>query len=153
MHNSLHVIWRWLWLSPVLIIATLCNRAGHYIFALWFLSSFFLSIFFPRLISAVADLMSAILRHMVWPSCKFRTRVWNVLHVARWKCTTQKLAKKSPSGHHRTTLSGHIFATKACIDNWKKLVKQQYLLHSSAQYGELWPTGSWDWSGSLGHPS
>ena len=28
--------------------------------------------------------------------------------------------KKSPSGHHRTTLSGWIFATKACIDNPKK---------------------------------
>jgi len=25
-----------------------------------------------------------------------------------------------PSGHHPTTLSGYIFATKACIDNWKK---------------------------------
>ena len=29
-----------------IIMATLCNRAGHYIFALWFLSSFFLSSFF-----------------------------------------------------------------------------------------------------------
>jgi len=29
----------------------------------------------------------------------------------------QKIAKKSPSGHHPTTLSGFIFATKACIDN------------------------------------
>ena len=29
------------------------------------------------------------------------------------------------------TLSGHIFGTKACIDNWKKLVKQHYLLHMS----------------------
>ena len=28
--------------------------------------------------------------------------------------------KKSPSGHHRTTLSGYIFVTKACIDNRKK---------------------------------
>ena len=28
--------------------------------------------------------------------------------------------KKSPSRHHHTTLSGHIFATKACIDNRKK---------------------------------
>ena len=27
---------------------------------------------------------------------------------------------KSPSGHHPTTLSGYIFATKACIDNRKK---------------------------------
>ena len=30
--------------------------------------------------------------------------------------------KKSPSGHHRTTMSGYIFATKACIDNRKKLL-------------------------------
>jgi len=29
-------------------------------------------------------------------------------------------AKKSPSVHHRTTLSGYIFATKAHIDNRKK---------------------------------
>jgi len=30
--------------------------------------------------------------------------------------------KKSPSGHHRTTLSGHIFAIKARIDNRKKIL-------------------------------
>jgi len=41
-----------------------------------------------------------------------------------------KIAKKSPSVHHRTTLSGYIFATKAGIDNNKKLVKQQYLLQN-----------------------
>jgi len=43
-----------------------------------------------------------------------------VLHAARWKCRTQKIAKKSPSAHHRTTLSSYICATKARIDNWKK---------------------------------
>jgi len=37
-------------------------------------------------------------------------------------------AKKSPSEHHPTTLSSYIFATKARIDNRKKLVTQQYLL-------------------------
>jgi len=51
-----------------------------------------------------------------------------------------KNAKKSPFEHHRTTLSGCIFATKACIDNRKKIIKQQCLLHMSAQYGELRPT-------------
>jgi len=51
----------------------------------------------------------------------------------------KKVAKKSPSGHHRTTLSGYIFATKARIDNQKKLVKQQYVLQMSPQYGELRP--------------
>ena len=47
----------------LLIMAALCNRACHYIFALWFL----LLSFFPRLISAVADWMSTILLHMMWP--------------------------------------------------------------------------------------
>jgi len=40
--------------------------------------------------------------------------------VARWKCRTQKIAKNSQSGHHRTAFSGYVFATKACIDNRKK---------------------------------
>jgi len=47
-------------------------------------------------------------------------QVWNVLQVARWKYRMQKSGQKSPSGHHRTTLSGYIFATKARIDNRKK---------------------------------
>ena len=37
--------------------------------------------------------------------------------------------------------------------NGKNLVKQQYLLQMSAQYGELQPTSSWDLLASLGHPS
>jgi len=48
-----------------LIMVALCNRADHYIFALWLLS-IYLS-FFPRLISAAADWMPTILPHMVWP--------------------------------------------------------------------------------------
>jgi len=40
-------------------------------------------------------------------------------------------AKKSTSADHCTNLSGYIFAMRACIVNWKKLVKQQYLLHMS----------------------
>jgi len=44
-------------------MAALWNRAGHYIFILLLV----LSSFFPRLISVVADWMSAILPHMVWP--------------------------------------------------------------------------------------
>jgi len=66
-------------------------------------------------------------------------QIWNVLHATRWKYRTQKVAKNSPSGHRRTTLSGYIFAIKAQIDNRKKIVKQQYLPHLSLQYGELRP--------------
>jgi len=75
-----------------------------------------------------------------------------VLHAARWKYRTQKSRQKSPSGHHRTTLSGYIFATKASIDNRKKLVKQQYVLHMCPQYGQFRPTSGWDRFTSLGHP-
>jgi len=67
-------------------------------------------------------------------------QVWNMLHAARWQYRTQKVVKKSPSGHHRTTSSGYIFANKAHIDNWKKRFKQQCLLHMFPQYRELRPT-------------
>ena len=43
-------------------MVALCNRETIYIFMLWFV----LLLFFPRLISAAADWMSTILRHMVW---------------------------------------------------------------------------------------
>jgi len=56
-------------------MVALWNRAGHYIFALWFLSSFFLSFFIPRLISAAAGWMSTISLHTVWPYCEFRMQV------------------------------------------------------------------------------
>ena len=41
-------------------------------------------------------------------------------YAARCKYRTQKSRQKSPSGHHRTTLSGYIFAIRARIDNRKK---------------------------------
>jgi len=47
---------------------------------------------------------------------KFRMQVWNVLRAARWNTG----CKKSPSRHHRATLSSYIFGTEACIDNPKK---------------------------------
>jgi len=46
-----------------------------------------------------------------------------------------------------------IFATSACIDSRKKLVKQQYLSHMPLQYGELLPTSGSDSFVSLEHPS
>jgi len=45
------------------------------------------------------------------------------------------------------------------LRNWgmyrqsEKIVKQQYLSHSSSQYGELRPTNGWDRFVSLEHPS
>jgi len=103
----------WLW-SPYVIGQTIIFSCCGLFFLLLLL------LFFPRLISAATDWMSAILPHMVWPLCEFKMQVWNLLHAASWKRRTQKSRHKSSSGHHRTTLSGFIFATK-----------QQYVLHMS----------------------
>ena len=100
----------------MLFVVALCNGADHYIFALWFLSFLFLTFLFPRLISAVGD----------WMSTYFHT--WCTL-TANLECISEmcctRLAentgyKKSAFWHHRTTLSGCVFAAEACIDNRKK---------------------------------
>jgi len=64
-------------------------------------------------------------------------QVWNVLHEARWKYRTQKSCQKSPSEHHRMTLSGYIFATKARIDNRKKSHISSTCLHNMLNFGAL----------------
>ena len=53
-----------------IIMAALRSRCAHYIFVL-----FLLLFFIPRLISAVVEWMSTILRHMMWTQCKFRMQV------------------------------------------------------------------------------
>jgi len=48
--------------------------------------------------------------------------------------------QKSPSGHHRTTLSGYIFATKARIDNRENLLSSNTFStrpHNMANFGPL----------------
>jgi len=47
---------------------------------------------------------------------------------------------QDPKNRHLRTIAQTCRATKACIDNRKKLVKQQYLLQMSPQYGERRPT-------------
>jgi len=53
----------------------------------------------------------------------------------------QKIAKKSPSGHHPTTLSGYIFATKPCIDNREKNLLSSNICstcpHNMVNFGPL----------------
>jgi len=67
-------------------------------------------------------------------------QVWNVLHKARWNTGRNKIAKKSPSGHHRTNLLGYIFGTKARIVNRKKLLNSNIshaCLHNTGNFGPL----------------
>jgi len=131
-----------------LFMVALWNRADHYIFALWFL---LLSFFFPRLISAVADWISAILPHTVWPYCEFRMQVWNLLDVARWNTGRKKVAENC----HLGTIAQFCRAISSQlrhVSTIRKIVRHQYLLHMSSHYGEIRPTDGWDRLTSLGHP-
>jgi len=110
------------------IMVALCNRADHYIFIL-FLSSFFFFFSSPNLSGRRLDVYHTLAHGVCGLSANLECRsemrcTWLAANTGR---------KKSPSRHHRTTLSGHIFATKARIDNRKKnlLSKQQYLLYMS----------------------
>jgi len=108
-------------------------RQAIYIFILWF-PLLFSS---PNLSGWRLDICH--IPHMVRP-CKFRLQVWNMLRAARWKYSTQKIAINSPSGHHPTTLSGFIFATKACIDNRKKVLSNNIssiCAHNMVNFGPL----------------
>ena len=106
-------------------------------------SSFFLSIcvsFLPRPFSAVADWMSTILPHIFGLSTNLgcRSEMCCTRHAA---VQDAKVAKNSPSTHHRTTLSGYIFTAKALIDNRKKNLLNSSIsptcLHNMANYGLL----------------
>ena len=58
----------------------------------------------------------------------------------------KKIAKNSPSAHHRTTLLDHIFATKARIDNRKKLLNGNISAtcpHNTVNFGLLTAEISW----------
>ena len=57
----------------ILQLIMAAHRAGHYILQLWFLSSSFFV--FLRLISAVADWLSTVLLHMMWPWCEFKMQI------------------------------------------------------------------------------
>jgi len=113
----------------LVIMVALWNRADHYIFALWFLLSFFLLFSWPNLSGRRLDVCHISTRCGLSANlgCRSETCCMRLAENAgRKKC------QKSSSAHHRTTLSGYIFATKALIDNRKKFIKQQYLLHMSS---------------------
>ena len=105
-------------------MVALCNRADHYIFILFLLSSLFL--FFPRLISAVADWMSTYFYTRCGPSANLECRS----EMCCTRLTGNAARKKSPKIGHLGTIAQLcrviIFATKARIDN-----RIKSLLHSN----------------------
>jgi len=95
---------------------------------------FLFLLFFPRLISAWCGLNANL-------ECRSETCCARLAENTGCK----KSPKKWPVGHHPTTLSGYIFATKACFDDRKKnLLSSNISSTCPPQYGELRPTSGWD---------
>jgi len=111
---------RW---GPMLFMVALWNRTDHYIFALWLLLSFF---FFPRLMSAVADWMCAILPQ------NFRCRSESCCTRLAENTGRKKVAENC----HQGTITQLCRAISSQLRHVstirKKLVKQQYVLHMSS---------------------
>ena len=101
-------------------MAALCNRASHYIFALWFLLSFFSS---PNLSHHRLDVYHTSTHDVVL------VRIWN----ACLKCAAHSLLEmQDPKSRHLGPIAQLCRAMSSQLKHvstiGKKLVKQQYLL-------------------------
>jgi len=118
-------------------MAALRSRCGHYIFVLWFLLSFYLSIIY--LAYSQPSQIGYVPYFHTWCG---PVQIWDagLKCVARGSLKMQD-AKIAICAYHRTNLSGYIFATIRHVSIiGKKPVKQEYLLQMFPQYGELQPT-------------
>jgi len=135
-------------------MAALCNRADHYNFAVWFLSSssFFLLFSSPNLSGLRLDVYHTSTHGEASANLECRSEMC----CTRLAENTCRMQKKLPLGHHRTTLSGYIFATKAHIDNRKNLFSNNIFStypHNTVKFGLLaaeigwrvWGTGFASW--------
>jgi len=102
-------------------MVSLWNRADHYIFMLSFVLSFFLSFFsLPNLSRCWLDVCHTSTYGVALVRKILRCRSETCCTRLAEKTGRKKSCQKSPSGQHRTTLPGYIFATKARVDSRKK---------------------------------
>jgi len=135
-------------------MAALWNRAGHYIFALWFLSFFFFLLYFfsPNLSGRRLDVY-----HTSTHWCGLSANLECMSEKCCMRLAENTGRKNYAKNRHLCTITQLCRAISSQLSHvltiGKKLVKQQYLLQMSLQYGELGPTNGWDRFGSLEHPS
>jgi len=138
-------------IAVLLVMAALHSRCGHYIFVVFLLPSFFFLFSSSNLSRRRLDVYHTSTHGVAL------VRIYN----AGLKCAargslkiqdtkmTQKIAICGPSHN----FIGLFLRNQGMYRQSEKPVKQQYLLHMFAQYGELRPTNGWDLLASLGHPS
>jgi len=121
--------------------------AGHYILQMRFLSFFFF-FFFPRL--SQRSQIGCLPYFYTWCGISANLECRSEMCCTRLAENTGR--KNHAKNHHCTSLSGYIFATKACIDNQKNLLNSD-ISSTCPHNDELRPTNGWDQLASLGHPN
>jgi len=115
-----------------------------------FLLSFF---FFPRLISWSE--IGRLPYFHTW--CGLSVNLECMSEMCCTQLAENTGRKNYAKNHHLRTIAQLCLAMSSQLRHMstigKKLVKRQYLLHISSQYGELRPTNGWDLLASLGNPS
>ena len=98
-----------------LFMAALHSRCRHYILQLFFLLLSFFLLFF--LTCSQRSQIGCLSYFYTW--CGPSANLECMYEMCCIRLAENTGRKKSPSGHRRTTLSGYIFTTEACIKNWK----------------------------------
>jgi len=115
-------------------MAALRSRCGHYIFALWFLSSSFF--FFSSSHNLSGRRLDV---YHTWCGLSANLECMPEMYCMRLAKNTGR--KKSPFWHHCKNLSSYVFATKACIDNRKKNLLNSNVFstrpHNMVNFGPL----------------
>jgi len=124
--------------ADIIFMGALCNRGPLYFCPV--VSSFYL-FSLPNLSRRRSDVYHTYFDTWCGPSakleCRSETCCLRLAGNAGPKKNRQKVVIWAPS-HNFVGLYLHNYVSTI----GKKLVKQHYLLHVSAQYGELWPTSA-----------
>jgi len=117
-------------------MVTLSNRADHIYFHP--VSFFFFLFFYFLAVSQRSEIGCPPYFH-TW--CGLSANLECRSEMCCMWLTVNTGRKKSPSGHHPTTLSGYIFTTEACIDSRKKNLLSSNISctcpHSMVNFGLL----------------
>jgi len=128
-------------------MASLCNKAGHNIFALWFLSSSFFFFSSPNLSCRRLD---------VYHTSTHGVALVRISDAGLKPAARGSLEMQDPKSHHLGTIAQLCRAISSQLRHvstiGKKLVQQQCLPHMSSQYGEHRPTNRLRFVGEFGAP-
>jgi len=137
----------------LLIMAALCNRAGHYIFVLWFLlcSSFFLFFLpFPQ-----PSQVGCLPYFHTWCGLSVNLECRSEM-CCMWLAVNTGCKNDEKNCHmHTIAPLCRAISLQLCHVSTigKKLVKHQYLFHMSLQYGKIRLISGWDQFGSWDTPA